>query len=102
LAVLEVMKYEVPGDKLEAYSKWSEGAVKRLLIPPLIEFRAYRPVVGASLAVIIGEFADLAAWAAWRSNKEIERVYGELLTFAVSVTSEVWGPSPVVPKPIRL
>ena len=101
MAVLEVMKYEVPGDKLEAYSKWSEGAVKRLLIPPLIEFRAYRPVVGASLAVIIGEFADLAAWAAWRSNKETEKLVAELETFAVNMSNEVWGPSPIVPKPIR-
>jgi antibiotic biosynthesis monooxygenase (ABM) superfamily enzyme len=102
LAVLQVTRYDVPGDKLEAYSKWAEGAIKRILaVPGVVEFRAYRPTVGTSLVVQTYEFADLAAWAAWRSNKETEKLVGELETFVVNMSNEVWGPSPIVPKPIR-
>lgn len=102
MSVLQVTRYDIPGDKLEAYAKWAEGAIKRILaVPGVVEFRAYRPTVGTSLTVQIYEFADLAAWAAWRSNKETEKLVAELETFAVNMSNEVWGPSPIVPKPIR-
>ena len=102
MAVLQVTKYDVPADKLEAYSKWAGEALKRsLAVPGVVEFRAYRPTVGGSLVVQTHEFADLAAWAAWRSNKELEKVVDELETFVVNLTVELWGPSPIVPEPIR-
>jgi antibiotic biosynthesis monooxygenase (ABM) superfamily enzyme len=102
LAVLQVTRYDIPADKLEAYSKWAPGATKRILaVPGVVEFRAYRTTVGTSLVVLTYEFADLAAWAAWRSNKETEKLVDELETFAVNMSNEVWGPSPIVPKPIR-
>ncbi len=47
------------------------------------------------------EFADMATWAAWQSNKESQKVLTELHTLALNVTTELWGPSPVVPAPIR-
>jgi len=31
----------------------------------------------------------------------MQKVLSELRTFALNVTSEVWGPSPVVPAPVR-
>jgi hypothetical protein len=47
------------------------------------------------------EFADIAAWAAWNSNQDMQKLLVELHTLALNVTIEVWGPSPVVPAPIR-
>jgi antibiotic biosynthesis monooxygenase (ABM) superfamily enzyme len=89
-------------DKLEAYLKWADGAVKRILaVPGVVEFRAYRPVTGSSQLVTTAEFADLAAWAAWASNADMQKLQVELHTLALNVTVEVWGPSPVVPAPIR-
>jgi len=35
------------------------------------------------------------------SHKEMEKVLDELYTLALNVTHELWGPLPVVPKPIR-
>ena len=102
MAVLQVTRYDLIPDKVEAYSKWAEGAIKRALtVPGVVEFRAYRPTTGVSLVVQTYEFADLAAWAAWRSNKETEKLVAELETFAVNISTEVWSPSPIVPKPIR-
>lgn len=100
--VLQVMKYELHPDRLEAYLEWTEGAIKRTLaVPGVVEFRGYRPAAGSSQIVTTYEFADLAAWAAWSSNPDTQKVLTELHTLALNVSIEVWGPSPVVPVPIR-
>jgi quinol monooxygenase YgiN len=102
LVVLAVTKYNIHPDKVEAYRKWTEGAIKRLLaVPGVLEFRAYRGVVGTPQVQTTLEFADLAAYAVWRSNEEVQKVWDELYTLALNVSTELWGPSPVVPKPIR-
>lgn len=100
--VLHLTKYDIHPDKAEAYLKWTETAIKRnLSVAGVVEFRAYRPVTGSSQLVTTYEFADLAAWAAWNSNPEIQKSLTELHTLALNITNEVWGPSPVVPVPIR-
>ena len=100
--VLHVTKYDIHPDIAEAYLKWSETAIKRTLsVPGVVEFRAYRPVAGSSQIVTTHEFADLATWAAWDSNEVNQKVNAELHTLAVNFTVEVWGPSPVVPAPLR-
>jgi len=100
--VLYVMKWNVHPDKLEAYAKWTQSAVQRSLAAPgVVEFRAYRAATGTHRIVITYEFADMAAWATWESNEQIQKVRDELNAIAIDVTTEVWGPSPVVPKPIR-
>jgi len=100
--VLHISKYDIHPDKLEAYQKWVEGAIKRsLAVPGVVEFRAYRSVTGSSQIVSTWEFADMAAWAAWNSSATMQTLQGEVHTLALNITNEVWGPSPVVPAPIR-
>ena len=100
--VLHVTKWDVHPDKVEAYSKWVGGAVQRLVAAPgVIEFRAYRGAAGAPNIVSTFEFADMAAWAAWWSHEDTQVLFTELHTLALNVTLELWGPSPVVPAPIR-
>ena len=89
-------------DKVEAYLKWTEGAIRRTLaVPGVVEFRAYRPATGAPQIVVTYESADMTAWAAWQTHEDMQKVRDELHTLALNVTSELWGPSPVVPKPIQ-
>jgi quinol monooxygenase YgiN len=100
--VLQVMKWNIHPDKTDAYLKWTESAIKRsLAVPGVVEFRAYRPATGASQVVTTYEFADLVAWAAWQSNGDMQELMDELRSLALNVNIEVWGPSPVVPAPIR-
>ena len=100
--VLYIMKWDIHPDKAEAYLKWTGDAIKRALgVKGVVEFRAYRPASGPRQAVITYEFADMATWAAWQANENIQKVFNELHTLALNVTSELWGPSPVVPAPIR-
>lgn len=100
--VLYLMKWDVLPDKPEAYLEWTESAIKRTLgVPGVVEFRAYRTTIGASQVVVTYEFADLAAWAAFFNNEEAQKVLDELRTYTSNVTTELWGPSPAVPRPIR-
>jgi antibiotic biosynthesis monooxygenase (ABM) superfamily enzyme len=100
--VLYIIRWEIHPDKLEAYMEWNQSAIQRLLaIPGVVEFRAYRPAVGNSQVVVTYEFVDLEAWAAWQANEDMQKVTQELYALANNVSSELWGPSPVVPEPIR-
>jgi len=100
--VLAVTKWDIHPDKLEAYPKWAEAAIKRgMSVPGVVEFRGYRGAAGAPQVVITWEFADMEAWAAWHSNEATQKIFAELHTVAVNVTTELWGPSPVVPVPVR-
>ena len=100
--VLLVQKWDIHPDKLEAYMKWTESAIRRTLaVPGVVEFRAYRAATGPDQVVTTYEFADLVAWATWYMNEDSQKVLAELHTLALNVTSELWGPSPVVPAPIQ-
>lgn len=100
--VLQVMKWDIHPDKVEAYLEWTQSAIQRTLgVPGVVEFRAYRPATGTSQVVVTYEFADMAAWAAWQAHEDTQKVLGELRTLAVNAAIELWGPSPVVPEPIR-
>jgi quinol monooxygenase YgiN len=100
--VLQVMKWDILPDKVEAYGKWAASAIKRTTgAPGVVEFRAYRPASGASQVTITYEFADFAAWAAWYATEAVQTVLAELRTLAVNVNTELWGPSPIAPAPVR-
>jgi antibiotic biosynthesis monooxygenase (ABM) superfamily enzyme len=100
--VLYVIKWDIHPDKMEDYTAWAKSAIPRLLaVPGLVEFRAYRPATGSSQVVTTYEFSDYEAWSAWYSNKEIQQVIDERRAYVINDTSELWGPSPVVPAPIR-
>jgi hypothetical protein len=43
----------------------------------------------------------MAAWAAWHETETVQAVLTEVHTLANDVTSDLWGPSPIVPQPIR-
>jgi antibiotic biosynthesis monooxygenase (ABM) superfamily enzyme len=100
--VIYVLKWDIHPDKAEAYAAWVKTGVPRLLaVPGLVEFRAYRAVTGISQAVTTYEFADLAAWAAWYAHEEVQQLTNERRAFTLNEVSELWGPSPFVPAPIR-
>jgi antibiotic biosynthesis monooxygenase (ABM) superfamily enzyme len=100
--VLYVEKWNILPDKMEAYAKWTESAIRRTTtVPGVIEFRGYRPATGTHQVVVTYEFANLAAWAAWYTNEEIQKTRNELRTLVSDLNLELWGPSPIVLKPIR-
>lgn len=100
--VTQVVRYDIHPFKVEAYAEWAKTAIPKLLaVPGLVEFRGYRAVTGPSQIVTTFEFADLAAWAAWAAHDVVQALTHERRTFTLNEVSELWGPSPIVPEPIR-
>ena len=100
--VLFVMKWDILPDKIEAYKEWTSSATKRLISAPgVIEFRGYRPSTGSHQVVVTYEFADFPSWAAWVENEDVRKVKDEMQALTCNRSTELWGPSPVVPEPIR-
>ena len=100
--LLYVIKWNVHPDKGEAYAAFAKRAIPQTVgVPGLVEFRGYRPASGSSQVVVTYEFADMAAWSNWYNHDNVQQVIAELRTVAGDVTMEIWGPSPIVPQPIR-
>ena len=74
--VLYTQQWDIRPEKAAEYLEWTGTAISRLLSAPgVVEFRAYRPLTGDILACVTFEFADLAAWAAWRSDGTVAEVW---------------------------
>jgi quinol monooxygenase YgiN len=101
--VLCVFKWNIHPDKMEAYAAWAQSAIQLTLAAGGVsEFRGYRPASGAFQVVVTYEFETMVAWAAWQEKEAVQAVITELHTLAADVNTELWGPSPIVPRPIRL
>ena len=100
--ILYVVKWDIHPDKVDAYKEWAKSAIPReLSVPGVVEFRAYRPVTGSSQVVATYEFANMTTWATWQEHEDIQNIFEEGRLFTTNVNIELWGPSPVVPEPIR-
>ncbi len=100
--VLYVMSWNIHPDKEEEYPKWAQSAIQRYLkIPGVVEFRGYRTVAGRRQVVITFEFVDMNAFAAWQGSQDVQKITAEAFTMTLNLKVELWGPSPIVPKPIR-
>lgn len=102
MAVLQVAKFDIRPDMAAAYVAWAMPNVQvQLSVPGVVEIRSHRPIAGSSQAVVTYEFADLAAYAAWRSHPEIERIAAEVHKYCENISAEIWGPSSATPAPLR-
>ena len=100
--VLFVVKWDILPQSIDDYTKWAKSAIPReLSVPGVVEFRAYRPATGSSQVVATYEFKDMGSWVAWQSHEDIQQIFDELRSYTTNISIELWGPSPVVPEPIR-
>jgi antibiotic biosynthesis monooxygenase (ABM) superfamily enzyme len=100
--VLYVLKWNIHPDNSATYLEWAQKAIPRVLaIGGVDELRGYRGAAGAAQIITTIEFADMAAWAGWYSDANTQAVLTELRTLATNVTTELWGPSPMTPQPLR-
>ena len=100
--VLHVLKWTIHPDKADAYAKWAQSTLAKVVsVGQIIELRGYRAATGSSQIVATMEFANMSDWAEWHNHDTIQQVLVELRTVAVNVTSELWGPSPMTPEPVR-
>lgn len=100
--VLYTMKWNIQPGMADQYRGWAQSAVKRLLsVPGVAEFRAYRMIAGSHQVVVTYEFADMQALASWQSNETTQKAMEDGTNYITDLRTEILGPSPIVPEPIR-
>ncbi len=97
------MTYDLlPGIDQEAYQAWAKNAVGLMLkAPGIIEFRANRSLLGSPQVRATSVWKTLADWGNYNQSSEWQGLRTEMQAYATNVRVDIWGPSPVVPKPIR-
>ena len=86
----------------EAYGEWAKETVGKILkAPGLVEFRANRNILGSPQVRSTAVWQTLADWANYTYSNEWRALEDEFRAFATDIRIEVWGPSPVLPEPVR-
>ena len=101
--VLYVMRFNILPDKVDKYNKWIENYYRlTLAVRGVVEFRAYRTLASSQGHIVATyEFKNMGTWAKWYSSNELQKFLDELKKYVTNLTFELWGPSPIVPEPIR-
>jgi len=95
--------YELrPNLDQQAYGEWAKKTIGVILqAPGVVEFRANRNLLGSPQVRSTIVFQTLTDWAKFVDTDEWRTLEAELRAFATDIHIEVWGPSPVLPEPVR-
>jgi heme-degrading monooxygenase HmoA len=86
----------------EAYLQWARKTIGAILQQPgIIEFRAYRNVMISPEVRTTSVWETLADWAHFAESTTWQELLQEMRTYATNIRVELWGPSSVVPEPLR-
>ena len=58
-------------------------------------------MVGSTQIAVVYVFEDVASFGKWRGDETIDALFAESWQYCENVTSELWGPSPMSPEPLR-
>ena len=98
------LKYDLlPGVDQQAYLAWAKKAIGTVLqAPGIVEFRANRNMVTSPQIRTTSVFKTMADWGNFAESAEWLDIKAELSDqFATNICVDIWGPSPVVPEPMR-
>ncbi len=100
--ILYVMKWDIRPEKAEEYQEWAKkGTEMSLALPGVVEFKAFRSIIGGNQVICLYEFNDMKDWASWLADEEFQKHREKGRSVLTNMSQELYGPSPVVPKPMR-
>jgi hypothetical protein len=92
----------LPGIDRQAHGELAQKAIGVMLQPPgIVELRANRNLLGSPQVRLTTVWETLADWANFAESAERQALESELLAFTTNINIELWGPSPVLPEPLR-
>ncbi len=92
-----------PGTDQQAYLEWAKKAIGLVMQSPgFIEFRANRNFLGSPYIRSTSVWKALPDWVNFAESESWRAIQAELLaSFTADIKVEIWGPSPVMPEPLR-
>jgi len=99
----KILTWDVlPGVDLKAYGALSKKTAETIAKQPgMIEFRASRNLLGNPQVRVSVMWKSLEDWAKFAETDVWHSLEAECRTFATNIRVELWGPSPVMPEPLR-
>jgi len=93
----------LPGVDQQAYQAWAQKAIGTVLQSPgIVEFRASRNMLAGPQVRATSVWNTMADWGAFDESAAWQALKDELLDqYAQNMSVDIWGPSPVVPEPLR-
>jgi len=97
------LKYDlVPNVDMKSYGEWVKKTIATIAKQPgMVEFRANRNILGAPQVRASTNWQSLGDWSRFAEENAWQSIVAELRGFATNIDVELWGPSPVLPEPIR-
>ena len=92
----------LPNIDQEAYGAWAQKTLGTIMqAPGLVEFRAHRNLLGDPQVRSTTVWNSLADWANYNDSDEWRTLEEEARGLITNIQVEIWGPSPIVPEPLR-
>lgn len=92
----------LPGANLQAYGEFAKRTIGAVLqARGFIEFRANRNHLGSPQVRATWVWQSKADWESFFDNAAGRAIEDELRTYVTNYRTEIWGPSPLMPEPIR-
>jgi len=97
------MTYDfVPGTDPRAWEAFAKKAITAILkAPGVVEFRANRNLLGTPQVRTATVWQTLADWGHFSESAEWHALEAEMRASVTNIRVELWGPSPIVPAPLR-
>ena len=91
-----------PGIDQQAYGQLVAKAIDILRkAPGFVELRAHRNLLGSPQVRTTTVWQSVADWGKFREGTEQQAMEAELRAFVTNFKAELWGPSPLLPEPLR-
>lgn len=92
----------LPGIDQQGYAAYCRKAIGAILqAPGCVEVRANRNMLGSPHVRFSVVWQTLGDWAGFMESAEWQALEVEFAAFKTNSRSEIWGASPVLPKPMR-
>jgi heme-degrading monooxygenase HmoA len=97
------MTYDLlPNVDPKTYQEWAKKAIGIVAKQPgMVEFHVNRNVLCSPMVRTTTVFRSLEDWAKFAESEAWHSMEVEMRRFATNMKLEVWGPSPVLPEPVR-
>jgi hypothetical protein len=92
----------LPNANLQAYAEFAKRSIGTVLqAPGFVEFRANRNALGSPQVRATWVWEKKADWEAFGESAAGMKMEDEFRTYVTNYHVEIWGPSLLVPEPIR-
>jgi len=93
------LRYDIDQKVYAAFVKKAIDA--ELHAPGFVELRAHRNVLGSPQVRVTHVWKSLADWVKFVDSPESRALDTEFRSFVANIEVQIWGPSPVMPEPLR-